>query len=57
MNAYLERLQRKHRLLNSLIDTYRNRFQHHEVKALKRMRLRIKDEIVRLQRSIGTVAP
>jgi uncharacterized protein YdcH (DUF465 family) len=53
MNRYLDRLQQEHRRLNRLIDTCRNGARQNEMKALKRIRLRLKDEIVRLQRSLA----
>jgi len=57
MNPYLERLQREHRRLNRVIDNCRNAARQNEMKALKRLRLRIKDRISNFQISAGPVTP
>ncbi|MBK6299477.1 MAG: YdcH family protein [Sphingomonadales bacterium] len=51
MNRYFVRLQQEHRRLNRLIDNCRNGARQNDMKTLKRLRLRLKDEIARLQRS------
>lgn len=51
MNEQLTRLHRRHRHLNRLIDTCRATLRQDEMKALKRLRLRIKDRIAALQRT------
>ena len=51
MNRYLDRLKQEHRRLNRLIDNCRSAARQNEMKALKRLRLRIKDGIAQLQRS------
>ncbi len=50
MKPYLRKLMRKHRLLNRLIDTTKAIGASEEVKAMKRVRLRLKDKIAALQR-------
>lgn len=57
MNRYLERLQQEHRRLNRLIDNCRSTVRQNEMKALKRVRLKIKDRITQLQHSAGAIAP
>jgi uncharacterized protein YdcH (DUF465 family) len=57
MNPYLERLLLEHRRLNRLIDTCRNAARQNEMKALKRLRLKLKDKIVRFQSRTGPVSP
>lgn len=57
MNRYLDRLQQEHRRLNRLIDDCRSAVRQNEAKALKRLRLRIKDRIAQLQRSAGPTTP
>ena len=57
MNRYLDRLQHEHRRLNRLIDNCRSAARQNEMKALKRLRLRIKDRIVLFQRSSGLITP
>ena len=56
MKRYLERLLKEHRRLNRLIDTCRNASRQDEMKALKRLRLRIKDKIAQLQCSVSPMA-
>lgn len=51
MKQHLERLLHEHRRLNRLIDTCRNVARQEEMKALKKLRLRLKDQIARLRRS------
>ena len=55
MNRYLDRLQKDHRRLNRLIDNCRSAARQHEMKTLKRLRLKIKDRITQLQRSSGPI--
>ncbi|AXK41721.1 MAG: hypothetical protein CMN71_04970 [Sphingomonadaceae bacterium] len=50
MIPYLRKLTREHRQLNRLIDTTKSAIARDELKALKRLRLRLKDKIVALQR-------
>ena len=57
MNPTLARLQQEHRRLNRIIDNCRSALRQNEMKALKRMRLQLKDKIARLQRSAGQPAP
>ena len=58
MDRHLERLQQKHSRLNRLIDNCRDAVRQHEMKALKRLRLKLKDRIAELQlrRSAGSIA-
>jgi hypothetical protein len=49
MNPHIERLQSEHRRLNRMIDTTQCAARQGEMKALKRLRLRIKDRLARLQ--------
>lgn len=49
MNAYLERLIRRHRRLDRLIDTSKAHGKQEDVKLLKRVRLQLKDRIAELQ--------
>ena len=53
MNPHIERLQSEHRRLNRMIDTCRSAARQGEMKALKRLRLRIKDRIARLQSDLS----
>lgn len=55
MKRYLDRLQQEHRRLNRLIDNCRSAARQNEMKTLKRLRLKIKDRITQLQRSIGPI--
>lgn len=57
MNRYLERLKNEHRRLNRLIDTCRPTARQNEMKMLKRLRLKLKDNIAQLQRTTRSVAP
>lgn len=50
MKPYLRKLMREHRALNRLIDTSKAIGSTEQVKAMKRLRLRLKDKIVALQR-------
>lgn len=50
MKGYLRKLVRKHRELNRLIDTSKSAGKAGELGALKRLRLRIKDKIVAIER-------
>lgn len=50
MKPYLRKLIREHRALNRLIDTTKAIGATEQVKALKRVRLRLKDKIASLQR-------
>jgi uncharacterized protein YdcH (DUF465 family) len=50
MKPYLRKLMREHRQLNRLIDTTKSAVARDELKAMKRLRLRLKDKIVALQR-------
>ncbi|WP_196793219.1 DUF465 domain-containing protein [Erythrobacter litoralis] len=45
MQDYLDRLRRRHRRLDRLIDTSKALGKQEELKALKRIRLRLKDQI------------
>ena len=45
MNHRLEDLKKRHRRLNRLIDTCRSAGREHEMKQLKRIRLKLKDTI------------
>jgi uncharacterized protein YdcH (DUF465 family) len=56
MKRHLERLLHEHRRLNRLIDTCRNAARQDEMKAFKRLRLRIKDKIAQLRRSASPLA-
>ncbi len=49
MNPHIERLKSEHRSLNRAIDTCRSPARQDEMKALKSLRLRIKDRIAKLQ--------
>ncbi|GAA4644328.1 hypothetical protein GCM10023115_22880 [Pontixanthobacter gangjinensis] len=49
MNNYLKKLQLRHRRIDRLIDTSKSAGKQEEVKALKRIRLQIKDRITELQ--------
>lgn len=51
MKPYLRKLIREHRNLNRLIDTTKSAGASAEVKALKRLRLRLKDRIAALHRN------
>jgi uncharacterized protein YdcH (DUF465 family) len=57
MDRYLDRLKQEHRRLNRLIDNCRSVARQNEMKAIKRLRLRIKDRIAQLQRSTGLISP
>ena len=50
MIPYLRKLLREHRALNRLIDTTKSAGSREELKAMKRLRLRLKDKIAALQR-------
>lgn len=50
MKPYLRKLMREHRALNRMIDTTRTIGASEQVKAMKRLRLRLKDKITALQR-------
>ena len=50
MKPYLRKLMREHRALNRLIDTTKAVGAAEHLKALKCMRLRLKDKIVAIQR-------
>ena len=50
MKPYLRKLLREHRALNRLIDTTKSLGASDEVKAMKRLRLHLKDKIVVMQR-------
>ena len=50
MIPYLRKLMREHRALNRLIDTTKSAGAREDVKAMKRLRLRLKDKIAALQR-------
>ncbi|HAD17437.1 MAG TPA: hypothetical protein DCL34_03305 [Erythrobacter sp.] len=50
MIPYLRKLVREHRALNRLIDTTKAIGARDDLKSLKRLRLRLKDKIVALQR-------
>lgn len=50
MKPYLRKLMREHRALNRMIDTTRTIGASEHVKAMKRLRLRLKDKITALQR-------
>ena len=49
MDHHLERLQQEHSRLNQIIDTCRDAARQQELKALKRLRLKLKDKIFQLQ--------
>lgn len=53
MLTALERLQQEHRRLNRIIDNCRNPARQNDMKVLKRLRLKLKDRVARLQRSAG----
>ena len=57
MNPYLARLQKEHRRLNRIIDNCRSAARQNEMKTIKRLRLRIKDQIARLQISARPLPP
>ncbi len=57
MKSYLDRLQHEHRRLDRLIDTCRSAARDAEMKALKRLRLKIRDRIAHLQRRVGPTHP
>lgn len=50
MNNYLERLLRRHRRIDRLIDTSKAHGKQEDLKLLKRVRLKLKDRIAELQR-------
>ena len=50
MIPYLGKLVREHRAINRLIDTTKAVGKRDDLKALKRLRLRLKDKIVALRR-------
>ena len=50
MKPYLRKLMREHRVLNRMIDTTKAIGAREQVKAMKRLRLRLKDKITALQR-------
>lgn len=50
MKPYLRKLLREHRALNRLIDTTKALGAQTQLKDMKRLRLRLKDKIVALQR-------
>ena len=50
MKPYLRRLMREHRALNRMIDTTKALGASERIKAMKRLRLRLKDKITALQR-------
>lgn len=50
MKPYLRKLMREHRALNKLIDTTKALGAQAQLKDMKRLRLRLKDKIVALQR-------
>ncbi|MFD0985496.1 DUF465 domain-containing protein [Methyloligella solikamskensis] len=50
MIPHLRKLLREHRALNRLIDTTKAPGAREELKAMKRLRLRLKDKIAALQR-------
>ncbi|MEL6874379.1 MAG: YdcH family protein [Pseudomonadota bacterium] len=45
MNSYLDKLYQRHRRLNRLIDNCKAASRQQEMRQLKKIRLRIKDEI------------
>lgn len=49
MSAHMTRLRAHHRRLDRLIDTTKNLGRQEELKGLKRMRLKLKDRIAKLQ--------
>ncbi|QIG79170.1 YdcH family protein [Stakelama tenebrarum] len=53
MKDRLNDLSRRHRRLNRLIDNCRAANRQEEMKTLKRIRLRLKDEIAALQRRVA----
>ena len=50
MKPYLRKLMREHRALNRMIDTTKAVGASEHVKAMKRLRLHLKDKITALQR-------
>lgn len=50
MNNYLDRLLRRHRRIDRLIDTSKAHGKQEDLKFLKRVRLQLKDRIAELQR-------
>tara|TARA_Y100000815_G_scaffold205033_1_gene188847 strand:+ start:94 stop:264 length:171 start_codon:yes stop_codon:yes gene_type:complete len=53
MQERLEQLNQRHRRLNRLIDNCRAASRQEEMKTLKRIRLRLKDEIAQLRRRVA----
>lgn len=49
MKTYLERLTLRHRRIDRLIDTTKAAGKQEDLKLLKRIRLRLRDEIAELQ--------
>ncbi len=49
MDTYLDRLLRRHRRIDRLIDTSKAHGKQEDVKLLKRVRLQLKDRIAELQ--------
>jgi len=49
MKNHLEKLRLRHRRIDRLIDTSKALGKQEEIKVLKRIRLRLKDQIVALQ--------
>ena len=52
MNRNLEELIKRHRRLNRLIDTCKSAGREHEMKQLKRIRLKLKDTISNMLRRL-----
>lgn len=50
MKPYLQKLMREHRAIDRLIATTKALGAQHEIRDMKRMRLRLKDKITALQR-------
>ncbi len=49
MNTHLDRLTKRHRRLDRLIDTSKAAGKQEDLKLLKRVRLRLRDEIAELR--------
>lgn len=50
MTSLVERLRKRHKTLDRLIDTSRSPTKQEDIKVLKRRRLLLRDRIARLQR-------
>ena len=57
MTLTVERLRQEHRRLNRIIDNCRSAARQAEMKELKRLRLKLKDRMFRLQRFTSPSTP